>query len=401
MAFVYIPNGVIQSEWNPTKVGTDFDLKPTLEPLAPLRQHIQVLSGLEHDKARANGDGPGDHARANATFLTGCQARKTSGSDIRVGPSVDQIAAQAIGHLTPLPSLEISCDRSIQSGACDSGYSCAYQYNISWKTETMPVASENNPRAVFERLFGDGSSVSAQFSAFRQAQKKSLLDYVVSETADLKRKLDHRDKDKLDEFLTSVREIERRISRAESFQREVAKTEKPTGIPKSYRDHLRVMFDMLALSFHSDSTRIATFLMAHDGSNRSFREIGVSDGHHYLSHHQNDQAKIDRLKKIDRFYVEEFSRFLQTLASMKVGSDSLLDHSMIVLGGGIGDGNRHSHHDLPVILAGKGGGSITPGRHVTHSSRVPMTNLYLSMLDRMGVPAERIGDSTGRLETIA
>lgn len=400
MAFVYLPNGVIMDKWTPSAAGRDYALPPTLAPLSAYQNHVQILSGLDHLRAEANGDGAGDHARANATFLTGCQARKTAGADIRIGVSVDQIAAQAVGGRTRLPSLELSCDHARTSGQCDSGYSCAYQFNLSWRSESTPVAPETDPRLVFERLFGGvGEGVDPAARARRLALHRSILDGMGSEAAALQRRLGVEERAKLDEYLEAVRETERRVQQSEAARAANPGMAAPEGIPSSYGEHIRLMFDLLALAFETDSTRIASFLLAHDGSNRTFREIGVRNAHHELSHHQGDPEKIALLEKIDHFYVSQFAHFLERISRLDAQGNRLIDHSMIVLGGGISDGNRHSHRDLPVLLAGRGGG-LRPGVHRRYENHVPMTNLYLTMLDRMGVAADQVGDSTGRLEGI-
>ncbi|HXG48270.1 MAG TPA: DUF1552 domain-containing protein [Methylomirabilota bacterium] len=401
MAFVYIPNGANMADWTPRTMGKDFDLPYILEPLKPLQSEIQVLTGLAHDKAKPNGDGAGDHARASATFLTGCQARKTAAVDIKVGVSVDQIAAERVGKFTRLSSLELSCDRGRQTGACDSGYSCAYQFNISWKTESTPMPPEVDPRLVFERLFSNGVYGEVSESrARRERYQKSIIDFVLDDARSLQRKLGATDRRKLDEYLTAIRELEQRIERAERFATAHPDFSKPDGVPQDYGEHIRIMYDLLALAFQTDTTRIGTFIVAHDGSNRSYPLIGVPEGHHDLSHHGNDEAKKQKIAKINRFHMEQFAYFLNKLKSMKEGEGSVLDNCMIVYGGGIGDGNRHNHNDLPVLLAGRGGGTLRPGRHLRFDRDVSMTNLYLSMLDRLNVPAERIGDSTGRLDAI-
>jgi hypothetical protein len=401
VAFVYIPNGANMTDWTPKAVGTDFELPFILEPLKPLQKDLQVVTGLAHDKARPNGDGPGDHARASASFLTGCQARKTAGADIRVGVSVDQIAADKIGRFTRLPSLELSSDRSRQAGNCDSGYSCAYSYNISWKSESTPMAPEVDPRLVFERLFSGGASgEKAEGRAKRRLYQKSILDFVLEDANDLKGRLGHTDQRKLDEYLTAVRELEVRIERAEKFASIVPDYDKPSGIPDDYEQHLKLMFDLLVLAFQTDTTRVSTFMVAHDGSNRPYPFIGVSEGHHDLSHHGGNEEKKQKIAKINRFHTTQFAYFLEKLKAIREGERSLLDHCMIVYGGAIGDGNRHNHDNLPVLLAGGGGGTLRRGRHLKLEKETPMTNLYLSLLDRMGVPAERMGDSTGRLENI-
>ena len=417
MGYAYIPNGVIMDEWRPRTTGVLGELPSSLKPLQDYKNDIQVLSGLDHTKANANGDGGGDHARANATFLTGCQAKKTAGKDIRIGISVDQIAAEAIGGQTKLSSLELSCDGVRKSGKCDSGYSCAYQYNLSWKTESMPMVPESNPRLVFERLFGkSNSSTDRKNQRKRKELNKSILDFAMEDAGRLSRRLDKADQEKLNEYFTSVRELEKRIERDEQQSKNVPDFKTPEGIPQNYKDHLRVMFDMIALAYQSDSTRISSFLMAHDGSNRSFRDIGVPDGHHSLSHHRNDPDKIKKLARIDQFYSEQFAYFLSKLASIReMDGSRLIDHCMIILGSGISDGNLHRHSDLPVLLAGGKSHGLRTGRHHDFSKGrygnenskfskdsvgVPMTNLHLGLLDKIGVRTNQIGDSTGKIFNI-
>lgn len=395
MGFVYIPNGVNLDLWQPK--GTE-NISESLQPLADLRQHYSVMRGLDHKYANSNGDGGGDHARANATFLTGVQARKTSGADIRIGVSVDQVAAQQIGHLTRLPSLELSTDPPRRSGNCDSGYSCAYQFNLAWRSETTPAPAERDPRLVFEKMFGSGDPAE---DSRRRIHQKSVLDFVLNDAKRLNSRLDGNDKAKMDEYLTSVRDVESRIQQAEKFRKEAPEHLRPNGVPETTRDHIRVMFDMMTLAFQTDSTRVATYLLAHDGSNRTFGEIGVTDAHHQLSHHRGDPEILKKIAAIDKFYVEQFAYFLDRMRSIKEGEGTLLDHSMIVYGGGIADGNRHNHNDLPIILAGGGNGTLKQGRVIEAPKGTPMTNLYLSLLDRMNVKAEQIGDSTGRFDSIS
>ena len=401
MGFTYIPNGVIMDQWRPKETGKLSELPSSLKPLQNHAEDFQVMSGLDHTKAYANGDGAGDHARANATFLTGCQAKKTAGKDIKIGVSVDQIAADAIGDRTKLRSLELSCDGVRKSGKCDSGYSCAYQYNLSWKTESMPMVPESNPRLVFERLFGSSSSpLDRQAQLKRRALNKSILDFALESARGFNNRLSKMDQDKLDEYFSSLRELEQRIEREEKNWDQLPSIKTPEGIPNNYSEHLKIMFDMMVLAFQSDSTRISSFLLAHDGSNRSFRDIGVPEGHHSLSHHKNDPEKIKKLAKIDQFYSEQFAHFLHKLSTTKeVDGTRLLDHCMIVFGGGISDGNRHRHSDLPVLLAGGQAHGLTNGRHIDYGG-VPMTNLYLGILDRAGVKASQVGDSTGVLSDI-
>ena len=401
MGFTYIPNGVIMDEWRPLETGPLKSLPNSLQPLQNHTADFQVISGLNHTKAYANGDGGGDHARANATFLTGCQARKTAGKDIKVGVSVDQIAADAIGDRTKLRSLELSCDGVRRSGKCDSGYSCAYQYNLSWKTESMPMVPESNPRLVFERLFGNASSSTDRKGQLkRRALNKSILDFALQGASNFNKRLGKLDQEKLSEYFTSVRELEKRIEREEKNWEKLPDLKSPVDIPENYRAHLRLMFDMMVLAFQSDSTRISSFLLAHDGSNRSFRDIGVPEGHHSLSHHKNDPEKIKKLAKIDHFYSEQFAYFIDKLSTtQEIDGSRLLDHCMIVFGGGISDGNRHKHSDLPVLLAGGSSHGLTTGRHVDFQG-VPMTNLYLGMLDRAGVQASQVGDSSGHIKDL-
>ncbi len=401
LSFLYIPNGANMADWTPRAEGGDFELPYILEPLRSYQQDLLVLTGLTHDKARPNGDGAGDHARASATFLTACQARKTDGADIRVGVSADQVAAGRLRGQTRFASLELGCDRSKLSGNCDSGYSCAYSFNISWKTPTTPLPPETDPRLLFERLFAGGSTEeNAEARARRRRHERSVLDFVLEDAHRIQRQLGATDRRKLEEYLTSVRELELRIENAEKFKAALPDYDKPSGVPDTYPEHLGLMFDLLALAFQTDSTRIATFILAHDGSNRPYPFLGVRDGHHDLSHHGNDPEKKKKIARINRFHIEQFARFLGQLKNMREGEGSLLDHCMIVYGGAISDGNRHNHNDLPVLLAGRGGGTLETGRHVRYPDNTPMANLYLSLLERFGTPVERLGDSTGPLARI-
>jgi hypothetical protein len=401
VAFLYVPNGIHMPDWTPAAEGAGFDLPATLEPLAPFKQELLVFSGLAVDKARPHGDGPGDHARAMSAFLTGSQPRKTNGADIRVGISVDQFAAQKIGQNTRFPSLEIGCDRGLNSGSCDSGYSCAYSANLSWRTESMPMAKEVNPRLVFERLFADRAKGVESSRAKRDRDKLSILDFVLEDATQLKARLGTADQRKLDEYLNAVREIETRIARADGpADGAPAGQAKPAGIPTDYQEHLRIMGDLLALAFQSDLTRIATFVFANDGSNRSYRPIGVPEGHHDLSHHGGNKEKQEKIRTINRFHITQLAHLLEKLKTVKEGDGTLLDNCMILYGSGIGDGNRHNHDHLPILLAGKGGGTLKTGRHLRYQQETPLTNLFLSMLDRVGAPADSFGDSTGRLESL-
>jgi len=402
LAFLYVPNGVNMNEWTPKTVGADFELTPTLEPLKDLRSDFSVLSGLTCDKARPHGDGGGDHARAQSAFLTGCQARKTDGANIRIGISADQVAAQKIGSLTKLSSIELGIERGLNAGNCDSGYSCAYSANMSWRGEATPMAKEIDPRAVFERLFGNGNrNETAESRAKRDLYQKSILDFVLDDARTLKSKLGATDQRKVEEYLTAVRELEQRIQRVEATAAQMPDATRPTGIPKNYGEHAHLMIDMLVLAFQSDCTRVSTFMLANDGSNKSYKEIGINDGHHETSHHGRNKEKLEKIAKINRFHIEQFAYFLKKLKSIKEGEGTLLDNCLIAYGSGISDGDAHNHDNLPILLAGHGGGTVKPGRHIRYAKETPVTNLWLSMIDRAvatGVP--KLGDSTGRLENI-
>ena len=404
MAFVYFPNGAIQPKWWPKGEGQDFEFATTMQPLAKVRHQLQILGGMDHVNATPGPDGAGDHARASGTFLTGVRVKKTAGSDIHAGISIDQVAANQVGHLTRFPSLELTCDSVRKSGNCDSGYSCAYQYNLAWRSPTQPVAPEPNPRLLFERLFGAGApGERAKGLALRQQQQRSILDFVLDDARSLQGKMAARDKDKLDEYLTSVREIEKRIEKSEHFGAAPdPSSPTPAGIPTNYGDYIGVMFDMMLLAFQTDSTRIASFLLANEGSNRAFPEIDIAEGHHFLTHHQGKSEMIDKVAEIDLYYMRHLAKFLEKMEATKdTDGQSLLHNSMIVYGSGNSDANRHTHVNLPVLLAGGGGGTLKPGRYVK-SGGVPMSNLLLSMADRMGAQGiERHGDSTGRFDSIS
>jgi hypothetical protein len=397
LAFVSQPNGVIQSAWFPKTPGTEFELVEALEALAPLRNDVIVFSGLAQDNGRAKGDGPGDHARSAASLLTGAHPVKTAGANIKVGMSADQWVASKIGHLTRMPSLEVGIEPGRTSGNCDSGYSCAYSNTISWKSESTPMAKEINPRLVFERLFG-GEENDPKVRAKRAANRKSVLDVVAGDAAKLKEKLGQTDRQKIDEYFTSVREIETRIEQAEAQAKNSRpEMEIPKGIPKDGREHMRLLCDLLTVAFRTDSVRVATFMLANEGSNKTYPMVGVNEGHHEISHHRNEADKMDKLKKIDKYLIEQFAYLLQQMKSVKEGEGTLLDHSLVMFGNGLGDGNAHSHHNLPIILAGHGSGSVKPGRYIKLEKETPLNNLFLSLFDRMGAPSDAFGDSNGRL----
>jgi hypothetical protein len=402
MAFMSIPNGVQQRHWFPTGPQSAFQLNTTMQPLEHLKPHFQVIGGLKHQHATAGPDGPGDHARASATFLTGTRARKTAGKDIFVGISVDQVAAQTYGNRTRFPSLELTCDAIRNSGSCDSGYACAYQYNIAWSSPTTPVTPDPNPRSVFERMFGAGSrDERSKNYALRQATQRSILDFILEDAQRLQAELGVADRRKLDEYLGGVREIEQRIDAGDEFGHiPNPDMDTPEGIPAVFSDHIDLMYDLMALAFQTDSTRIATLLLAYDGSNRIFPELEIAEGHHHLSHYQREPGVPEKIAKIDQFYVQRFARFLEKLNSMTdVDGQSILHNSMIVYGGAIADGNRHTHDNLPVILAGHGGGQFTSGRYLQVRDQ-PMSNLFVSMLQNYGVRTDRFGYSTAGLSVI-
>ncbi len=401
MAFLQVPNGIIPGSWWPgEQSGADFKLSPTLQPFEKIKHEVQVISGLDNLSANAGADGGGDHARAGTTFLTGVRIKKTSGADIYAGTSIDQVVAEKIGHLTRFRSLELSCEpNSRKSGDCDSGYSCAYEYNISWRSPTQPLAPEVNPRLVFERLFGSGSpDQRAENLKRRQIEERSILDFVMEDAQAINSKMNGRDRQKLDQYLTSVREIEQRIERAERMPIPNLQADTPPGLPTDAGDHIQLMFDMLFLAFQTDSTRIATVLMAKEGSDRIFPDIGVTGGHHTISHHRNNPETIAQIAKIDLWYTRQLAKFLEKMEVTKdVDGNSLLHNSMILYGSGNADGNRHTHYDLPIMVAGSGGGGLKTGRYVKVDAK-PLTNLFLTMADQMGArEIERLGDSTGRL----
>jgi hypothetical protein len=403
-AFLYVPNGVNMVDWTPAQNGADFQLPYILQPLQAHKNDLLVLTGLAQDKGRNNGDGPGDHARAAASWLTGAQPLKSESARIRAGVSADQVIAAAIGKETRFPSIELGIEPARQGGKCDSGYACAYSNNISWRSDTTPSAAEINPRLVFERLFAAGNPrLAGQGAAQRERIRKSVLDFVLEDARTLSAKVGGTDRQKLDEYLTAVREIEQRI---EGAQRTIdaAKAagiveayDVPEEIPESYEEHVRLMLDIIALAFQTDSTRVATCMLANEGSNRSYRNLSISRGHHELSHHQNNPDNLRQIRDINRFHAGQFAYLLGKLKGMREGDGTVLDNTMILYGAALADGNRHEHENLPLVLAGGAGGRILSGRHARYAPETPMCNLLLSMMDRAGVRVARHGDSTGPL----
>ena len=401
VAFVYTANGVIMKDWTPTEIGSGFALPKTLMPIEPFGDQALVVSGLAHRNGEALGDGPGDHARAGATWLTGVHPKKTQGADIRNGWSIDQVLAEAIGQTTPLPSLEIGLQDVRMVGGCDSGYSCAYTNTISWSSPTTPLPYENNPRRVFERLFGDGETTDPEARAIRLRQNRSLLDFVLDDTQRLAPRLGASDRGKLEDYLDSVREVERRIQNIEQQDAvELPSLDRPEGVPPTFEEHAQLMSDLITIAFQADLTRVVTFMYSREGGNRTYPSIGVPDAHHGLSHHQNDPERMARLQKIDQHHVEMLAHLLGKLRDAQDETGSLLDHSMVLYGSSLSDSNRHTHDELPTLLVGGGSGIVRGGRHLRFPDGTPMTNLLLTMADGLGVSRERLGDSTGALPSL-
>jgi hypothetical protein len=398
LAWFYLPNGIDMRNWTPEAEGALGTLPTVLAPLEPVKNDLLVLSNLTTNWGRPLQDGPGDHGRAMASYMTGVQVYKTAGADLRCGISADQIAANAVGHLTKLPSVEIGLEESRQAGNCDSGYSCAYVYNVSWKTQSQPLPAVSDPRNLFERLFGSDAAEPPAARARRLAMRQSILDDVMGDTRKLEATLGGADRRKLDEYLTSVREIEQQVERAakEGTMLDPG-MDKPFGVPTEFPDYFRLMTDMLIVAFKADITRLATFMVGREGSVRSYPEIGVTDGHHPLTHHQGNMEMLAKVREINVLHAKLFAEFLQKLKSTPDGDSNLLDQSLIVYGSGLSDGNAHTHDQLPTLLAGRGGGFVSPGRHIIYQRETPVTNLFATMIEHIGVRAEHVGDSTGRL----
>ncbi|MBU6236848.1 MAG: DUF1552 domain-containing protein [Planctomycetes bacterium] len=397
LVYLNVPNGIHMPAWTPNGEGHKFELAATMQPLEKLKQYVSVFTGLTLDGARDHGDGPGDHARSGASFLTGAHPRKTDGADIKNGISVDQVAAAAIGHKTRFASLELGLEGSSQSGNCDSGYSCAYSSNLAWRNESSPLAKEMDPSAVFDRLFGTGDKVSnrAQRSALT-ARRKSILDFALEDANNLKRRLGVADQRKLDEYLYAVRDAENRLARTDKLA--VNEDGKPTyarpaGVPRVWEEHCKLMMDMIALALRTDSTRVLTFMLANEGSNRGYPEIGAPESHHDLSHHGKSEDKQAKLRKINEFHLKQLAYLAEQLARIEEGDGNLLKNSMIVYGSGISDGDRHNHDDLPILMLGGAGGRIKKPGHWKFPPNTPLCNLYLWMLHQAGVKADRFGDS--------
>ena len=403
ISFVYVPNGIMMDKWTPATAGPEFEMTPILEPLTSMRENLLLLSGLSHLEARSlPGEGAGDHARASASFLTGIHPNKTEGADLRNGISLDQIAAKELSKHTQLASLELALDSTETLGACEPGYSCAYTNTLSWRTPTSPMPMENHPRAVFEMLFGDSDTTDAKV---RQAQVKSdhsILDFVTQGVSRLMQDVGTGDRVKLSEYLDAIRDVERRIHLAENqATREMPVMERPVGIPATLEAHAKLMYDLQVLAFQCDLTRVTTFMMGHEQTIRSYVEIGIPDSHHPLSHHAGDAGKMEKVTKINAYHVKMLAYYLEKLKATPDGDGSLLDHSVVLYGSGLSDGNLHLHDSLPVLLAGGGAGKIKGGRHLRYPKDTPMTNLYGTLLDMVGVPADKLGSASGRVEPLS
>ena len=400
MGFVYVPNGMDVRNWNLDYEGKLGKLSRIMSPLEPFKDDITVFGNLTHNNGRALLDGAGDHGRCCGSYLTGVQPRKTF-TDIHCGISCDQIVANAIGNQTRFPSLELGMEDGRQAGDCDSGYSCAYTNNLAWRSETQPLPPTLDPRVLFERLFGADAGLTPEQKSRRNMFRRSILDFVAVDTKKLESNLGPTDKRKLEEYLSSIREIERQLERAEKDNAQINPgMEKPYGIPADFAEHFKLMTDMLTVAMQADLSRVFTFLVTREGTSRSYREIGIADGHHPLTHHQNKPELMEKVSQINTYHVKQFAGWVEKLKTIKEGNSSLLDNSMIVYGAGLTDGNRHNHEDLPTIIAGRGGNYFKPGRRVVVRKETPMSNLFLTMMDRMGVQAEHFGDATGRLNGI-
>lgn len=401
MLFIMVPNGIHMADWTPSNEGANVQLPRTLEPLAKHQKALNVFTGLTLDGARDHGDGAGDHARSGAAFLTGAHPKKTDGADIKNGVSVDQVAAQGIGQSSRFASLELGLEGSAQSGNCDSGYSCAYSSNLAWRNESSPLAKEMDPSAVFERLFGTPEKVSdGTPAALRNARRKSILDYALEDAKSLKIKLGAADGRKLDEYLYAVRDVENRLQRSDKLQlgeNGLPNYSRPAGVPRVWEEHCRLMMDMIALAIRTDATRVLTFMMANEGSNRGYPEIGAPESHHDLSHHGKSEEKQTKLQKINLFHLQQLAYLADQLQAVDEGGETLLDRSMIVYGSGISDGDRHNHDDLPILMLGKAGGHLNKNGHWRYPSNTPLCNLYLWMLHQVGVRADHFGDSSDLL----
>jgi len=396
LGFVYIPMGMNAAAWTPKVDGRISELSPSLASLMPFLDHVTVLTNLELRNAYTTGN----HASANCAFLSCAQAKRTEGSDYQLGTTVDQVAAKAIGRDTPIPSLELGTDLIAQVGNCDNGFACAYQNNLSWSSPTTPLPTEADPRVVFERLFGDGGNPERRRTELRKSG--SILDWMTADMARLRRELGPGDRTRLNQYLDSVREVERRIRKAEqqSAGALVVDLERPATVPAVWEDHVKLMFDLQVLALQADMTRVITFQMARETSTRSYPDIGVPEPHHPVSHHADDPEKLAKLAKINAHHVSLFAYLVEKLQATPDGDGSLLDHSMYLLGSGMGNPNVHNHSNLPIVLAGGGAGKLKGGRHIKYAQETPLANLHLTLLDKVGVRLDNFVDSTGKVEEL-
>ena len=400
LGFVYIPNGAVMQQWTPAEAGSGFELSPILQPLAPYRDQLTVVSGLAHGQAEPLGDGNGEHSRASSTWLNGVHPKQTEGADVRAGITADQLAARHLGRDTPLPSLELAIDLDGLVGNCENGYSCVYLNTVAWRSPTTPLPMENNPRVVFERLFGDGGTTEQRVAEMRR--DRSILDSVTDDLATLEHRIGAGDRSRLDQYLDAIRALERRIQLAEvqSADAELPALARPVGIPETFEGHVKLMFDLISLAYQADLTRVFTFMLGRELGGRTYPHLGVPDPHHGLSHHRSDPEKLDKLTRINTYHMGLFTHLLESLGSAPDGDGTVLDHSMVLYGGGLGDSNDHAHFDLPELVVGGGSGRLKGGRHLQYPKDTPMNNLLVSMLDKAGLPADQFGDSTGRLKEL-
>src|SRR5580693_410903 len=401
LGVVYHPNGVIYDKWLPTGTGANFEFSPTLAVLKPFREQLIVVTGLFADEAEANGDGGGDHSRASGCYLTGVHIKK-SDSQLENGISMDQIAAKRFESDTQLSSLQMIADDNSLVGDCDLGYSCAYSTTLAWMTPTLPLMSENNPRVLFERMFGASDSTDAKVRAARLSQDKSLLDSVNDRVSHLQKKLGRADNRKVDDYLTSLRDVERRIQKAEEqSSRELPEVAQPAGIPNTFEEHVRLLYDLQLLAYQSDLTRVITFMYGREQTGRPYPQIGVPEPHHPLTHHQGDPVKMEKCTRIQRHHIELFAEYLGKLRDTPDGDGSLLDHVILLFGSGISNSDRHTHGPLPTFLVGGGAGTLKGGRHLIYPEHTPLTNLQLTLLNKLGVPTEKLGDSNGQFNELS
>ena len=398
LGFIYVPNGAVMDKWKPTGVGTDFEFSQLLSPLAPFRSQVNVLSGLAQMEARSYDDGAGDHSRGTAAWLSGIHAKRTEGADVQLGVTADQIAAKEFGNSTPLASLELALETIDLVGNCDNGYSCAYMNTLSWRSPTTPLPVETNPRKVFRRLFGQGNDARQRFA--QMAEERSLLDSVLQDISRLQKTLGPRDTTRLNEYLDAIRDVERRIQKAEqrTADAELPLIEVPSGVPDTFEEHINLMFDLQVLAYRADITRVITFMVGRELSNRTYPAIDINEAHHSLSHHQNNAEKLTKLVKINTYHIAKLASYLEKLKATPDGDGNLLDRLTLVYGSGLSDGNRHDHSPLPILVVGGGAGRLQGGRHLELAKDTPMTNLLLSILDKAGVPIDKLGDSTKALD---